>query len=99
MGEKPEKLVLPNELPLCGTCSYWDGERKVDEESQLVVLTSDSNGTCLVTEKKRPALFANPKKHTCLWEDLNPAESPESLEQKSTEKKIDFQPNNKKCNQ
>ena len=87
-----EKIVLPNEVPLCGTCSYWDGERKVDEESQLVVVESNSNGTCLITEKQRPALYANPKKHACLWEDLNPPEeSPESAESKREERKIDFQ--------
>ena len=87
-----EKIVLPNEVPLCGTCSYWDGERKVDEESQLVVVAPDSNGTCLVTEKQRPALYANPKKHACLWEDLNPPEeSAESPATKSEERKIDFQ--------
>ena len=87
-----EKLVLPNEVPLCGTCSYWDGKRKVDEESQLVVVESNTHGTCIITEKQRPALYANPKQHACLWEDLNPLEeSAESPESKKEERKIDFQ--------
>ena len=85
-----EKLVLPNDVALCGTCSFWDGARRVDEESQMVVLDGDSSGTCLVTDKTRPALYANPKKHACLWEDLNPPESVESPESQGEERKIDF---------
>lgn len=45
------KLILPAEVKVCATCSYWDGERKVDTELRLVVVEEGCEGECLVQEK------------------------------------------------
>jgi hypothetical protein len=36
-----EKLILPNEVKVCATCTYWDGERQVDDDMKLVVVSDD----------------------------------------------------------
>jgi hypothetical protein len=69
------KLILPAEVKVCATCSYWDGERKVDTELRLVVVEEDCEGECLVQEKPCDAL--NDKAEAsgaCLWEHLAPDE-------------------------
>jgi hypothetical protein len=50
------KLILPTEVKVCATCSYWDGERKVDTEMQLVVVSESCVGECLVQSKASPSL-------------------------------------------
>ncbi len=88
MGKK--KLIIPQEVPLCGTCSFWDGERQVDEETQLVVLTENALGKCLAVEKPRSALHARKSRQSCLWEDLSLNESESVLYSEEKEQKIDF---------
>ena len=39
-----EKLILPAEVKICATCTYWDGERQVDAEMKLVVVADDCTG-------------------------------------------------------
>lgn len=65
-----EKLILPAEIKVCATCSYWDGERHVDAEMKVVVVTDECEGECLVTESCKSALNDSRSECACLWEDL-----------------------------
>lgn len=67
-----EKLILPTEVKVCATCSYWDGERQVDAEMKLVVVSEDCEGECLVQEKVKPGVHDVRKECSCMWEDLEP---------------------------
>lgn len=67
-----EKLILPTEVKVCATCSYWDGERHVDADMKLVVVTDECLGECLVQEQEKPGLHDVRKEVFCLWEDLEP---------------------------
>jgi len=69
-----EKLILPNEVKVCATCSYWDGERQVDAEMKVVVVSDECRGECLVQETPKPGLHDVRGEHTCIWEDLDPDE-------------------------
>ena len=69
-----EKLILPTEVKVCATCSYWDGERHVDNEMKLVVVTEKCAGECLVQSKSKPGLHDVRQERSCLWEDLEPDE-------------------------
>lgn len=66
------KLILPSELKVCATCTYWDGERKIDPEVGVVVVAESCHGECLVSESKRHALVGVHDICDCLWEDLSP---------------------------
>lgn len=69
------KLILPAEVKVCATCSYWDGERKVDTELRLVVVDESCEGECLVQERSCSALNEDGSgKNDCLWEHLAPDE-------------------------
>lgn len=71
MTEKnTQKVILPAEVKVCGTCTYWDGERQVDPENQLVVLDTVSEGECLVQELPKPALHDVRQECQCEWDDL-----------------------------
>lgn len=67
-----EKLILPTEVKVCATCSYWDGERQVDAEMQVVVVAESSQGECLVQEAEKPGLHDVRHECSCLWENLDP---------------------------
>ncbi|MBL8449265.1 MAG: hypothetical protein JNM32_05000 [Dechloromonas sp.] len=67
-----EKLILPAEIKVCATCSYWDGERQVDADMKVVVIDHDCVGECLVQEKSKPGLHDLRKECVCMWEDLEP---------------------------
>ncbi len=67
-----EKLILPTELKVCATCSYWDGERVVDPEVDVVVVAEECQGTCLVTESQKSGLHHTSSDEACLWEELAP---------------------------
>ena len=67
-----EKLILPAEVKVCATCSYWDGERHVDTEMKLVVVSDDCHGECLVQGQEKSSLQESRKDHSCIWEDLEP---------------------------
>lgn len=66
-----KKLIIPTEVKVCATCSYWDGERRVDEEYNLVVVADDCRGECLAQEKEFDGL--NDVRHMpdCAWESLD----------------------------
>lgn len=68
-----EKLIVPTEVKVCATCSYWDGERRVDPEMQVVVVSLSCQGECLAQEEQKPGLLDAPRHDdTCIWEDLSP---------------------------
>ncbi|MBK7675324.1 hypothetical protein [Accumulibacter sp.] len=70
-----KKLILPAEVKVCATCSYWDGERSVDSELGLVVVGGDCEGECLVQAKNSRGLNdVRGEKAGCLWEHLAPDE-------------------------
>lgn len=69
-----QKLILPAEVKVCATCSYWDGERTVDAEMRVVVVDQACAGECLAQEKPRDALNDVRQEHNCIWEDLGAAE-------------------------
>ena len=61
-----EKLILPTEVKVCATCSYWDGDRKVDPEMKLVVVTEECHGECLVQEERKPGLHDVRRECSCI---------------------------------
>ena len=67
-----EKLILPTEVKVCATCSYWDGERQVDAEMKLVVVSDECEGECLVQGKTKPGLQDVRRECSCIWEDIEP---------------------------
>ncbi len=67
-----DKLILPGEVKVCATCTYWDGERRVDEELNVVVVNHACEGECLVQEEVKPGLHDVRQECSCIWEDLSP---------------------------
>ena len=67
---KAQKLIVPAEIKVCATCSYWDGERQVDAEMHVVVVDAACAGECLAKEKPREALNDVRQENGCIWEDL-----------------------------
>ena len=68
-----KKLILPAEVQICATCSYWDGERRVDPELGLVVIEESCEGECLVESECRQGLTDElGLRSDCLWEHLAP---------------------------
>lgn len=65
-----KKLILPAEVKVCATCSYWDGDRHVDEELNLVVVSESCRGECLVHEAQCDGLADVRGIHDCSWEPL-----------------------------
>jgi hypothetical protein len=72
-----EKLILPTEVQVCATCSYWDGERVVDDELKMVVVSEGCEGECLVTESRKTSLNHMSSQPVCLWEDVSPDKASE----------------------
>lgn len=70
------KLILPSEVKVCATCSYWDGERTVDPDMKVVVVDENVEGECLVHAQQMQALWDIRQDPDCLWEDLTPDEPP-----------------------
>ena len=70
------KLIIPAEVKICATCSYWDGKRKIDPERGVVVLDEATQGECLVKDDKLLHGMNDEFRHdpTCLWEHLVPDE-------------------------
>jgi len=69
-----EKLILPAEIKVCATCSYWDGERRVDNDMKVVVVDHACEGECLVNECCKSGLNEARLESACMWEDLEPDE-------------------------
>ncbi len=62
------KLILPVELKVCATCTYWDGARSVDEDVRVVVVCESCKGECLVREVSMPPLRPVHEDTECLWD-------------------------------
>jgi hypothetical protein len=68
-----KKLILPAEIKVCATCSFWDGERHVDSELAVVVIEESCRGECLAKGQLRKGLNDESKwRNDCLWEHLAP---------------------------
>lgn len=68
-----KKLIIPAELKICATCSYWDGMREVDPELRIVVVDECAAGECMARCQGRPALNNEFEwDENCLWEHLAP---------------------------
>lgn len=69
-----EKIILPAEIKVCATCSYWDGERIVDPDVNVVVVSNTCQGECLAQERELPALHDTRIERSCIWESIEPDE-------------------------
>jgi len=68
-----KKLILPAEVKVCATCSYWDGARKVDTELRVVVVAESCEGECLARGVCCGGLNdMREEKAECFWEHLAP---------------------------
>ena len=66
-----KKLIIPAEVKVCATCSYWDGSRRVDDEIGVVVVDECERGECLVKGEDRAGLTDTRQECDCMWEDLS----------------------------
>lgn len=69
-----EKVILPDEVKVCCTCTYWDGERRVDEDSRMVVVEPDCEGECLLQEAQKEGLRDMRAESDCAWAPIHEAE-------------------------
>jgi hypothetical protein len=70
-----KKLIIPAEVKICATCSYWDGERRVNADLRVVVVDEKCEGHCLVQDECRQGMTDEFKFYPdCLWEHLAPDE-------------------------
>ena len=82
------KLIIPAEIKVCATCSYWDGQRRVDDEIGVVVVSDCSHGECLIKGEDRHGLQTAAHECECMWEDLaadDPDPDPDSSEASTRE--------------
>lgn len=70
------KLIIPAEVKLCATCSFWDGDRKVDDEMRVVIVSEKCCGVCLYKECSTEALTDVRHVHHCMWEDIDGEAAP-----------------------
>lgn len=73
-----DKLILPLELQVCATCSFWDGERRVDEDARLVVVRHTCSGECLLRGQHTPCTLTGEGLKVCHWEPLPEADPPDT---------------------
>lgn len=64
------KLILPTELRVCATCSYWDGARSHDAETRLVVVEHRCSGECLLREEQICSTTPANGLKVCAWEPI-----------------------------
>ena len=62
------KLIVPVELKVCATCTYWDGVRSVDGDIRVVVVCESCEGECLAREVSMPPLRPVHEDTECLWD-------------------------------
>jgi hypothetical protein len=65
------KLIIPTEIKLCATCSFWDGERKIDEDINVVIVAESCAGTCLCCDESKAALTDVRRIDGCIWENVD----------------------------
>lgn len=78
-----KKVIIPAEFKVCATCSYWDGQRHVDDEVGVVVVDDCEEGECLVKATSRAGLHDVRLECNCLWEDLRPDPVKKDTEEKT----------------
>lgn len=71
-----QPVIIPTEMKVCATCSFWDGDRRVDEEVGIVVVSESCAGECLVKESQRDGLHSTRNECDCAWEHLAPDHEP-----------------------
>lgn len=82
-----KKLIVPGEVKVCATCSYWDGDRHVDEEFNLVVVAEECCGECLVQEKVCEGMNDVRHMHDCAWEPVG-TDDPDDVPASPAERKV-----------
>ena len=70
------KLILPAELKVCASCTYWDGPRSVDEDVRVVVVCESCVGECLVRAVSMPSLRPVNGDAECLWDTVVDSDAP-----------------------
>jgi hypothetical protein len=70
------KLILPAELKVCASCTYWDGPRSVDDDVRVVVVCEACEGECLVRAVSMPSLRPVYEDTDCLWDSIVDADTP-----------------------
>jgi hypothetical protein len=71
-----KKLIIPAEVKVCATCTYWDGKRRVDEEIGVVVVSENCHGECLIKGGDRHGLVDTRVERECMWDGLWPDDAP-----------------------
>lgn len=72
------KLILPCELRVCATCGFWDGERRVDGDTRVVVVEQTCLGECLLRSQHTPCTLTGQGLKVCDWEPLPEADGPDA---------------------
>lgn len=72
------KLILPCELHVCATCSFWDGRRQVDGEARIVVVAEACSGECMLRGQDTPSTLSSRQLTVCDWEPLPEAGEPDT---------------------
>jgi hypothetical protein len=67
---KGGKLILPAEVRVCATCSYWDGERREDPDTRVVVVGERCVGECILRGKDTPCTAPGGALEACAWEPI-----------------------------
>jgi hypothetical protein len=70
------KLILPAELKVCASCTYWDGPRSVDIDVRVVVVCESCYGECLVRAVSTPSLRAVHHDTDCMWDTIVDEDTP-----------------------
>lgn len=84
-----KKLILPAEVKVCATCSYWDGDRHIDTEMSLVVVSDECAGECIAMQTDIHGLTDVRGITNCLWEHIGPDDMPEKDEVQAQNTKHD----------
>lgn len=70
MDQDRKIIIIPTEIRVCATCSYWDGPRKVDEETRVVVVGHTCAGECLVRGHDTACGIPADHLRDCAWEPI-----------------------------
>jgi hypothetical protein len=76
-----DKLILPCELRVCATSSFWDGARRVNADARLVVAAETCAGECMLRAQDTPCTLTGRRLSFCNWEPLPEADGPIEAQQ------------------
>jgi hypothetical protein len=73
------KLILPTEIRVCATCSFWDGERRVSPETRVVVVSERCAGECILRGQCTACTAPGGALDGCAWEPIgdDPPDGPD----------------------